>query len=102
MDGICGYLINLLPNRITEVKLSNLKSRDLKHSQNSLLASLPGATYRRIEERSERVELDYGLLVYKAGSVIRQIYFPKAVSFHCSQQLTSVKHWKSASSEAKE
>jgi CRP-like cAMP-binding protein len=44
--------------------------------ENSLLASLPRAAYRRLLEGLEPVELVFGKVLYEPGQAIRQVYFP--------------------------
>ena len=47
---------------------------DLKTNQ--LLASLPGAEWRRLEPHLERVELPLGKVLYESGDTMRHVYFP--------------------------
>jgi CRP-like cAMP-binding protein len=44
--------------------------------QNHLLASLPGADYKRIERQLELVEMGLGKPLYESGSVLKHVYFP--------------------------
>lgn len=43
---------------------------------NSLLAALPGRSYRRLRSGLEPVELEFGDVLYEAGQKIRHVYFP--------------------------
>ncbi len=43
---------------------------------NQLLASLPGAEWRRLEPHLERVELPLGKVLYESGDTMRHVYFP--------------------------
>jgi CRP-like cAMP-binding protein len=43
---------------------------------NSLLAVLPGGTYRRLLSGLEPVQLNFGDVLYEVGQKIRHVYFP--------------------------
>src|SRR5688500_11174422 len=43
---------------------------------NSLLATLPGAEYRRLLAGLEPVTLTFGEILYQPGQSIRHVYFP--------------------------
>ena len=47
-------------------------------STNRLLTSLPDKDYQNLLGNSERIELVYGKTLYKAGAVIRHVYFPES------------------------
>ena len=56
--------------------------KNLRHAahralaENSLLASLPGAEYRRLLPGLEPVTLSFGEILYQPGQAIRHVYFP--------------------------
>jgi CRP-like cAMP-binding protein len=43
---------------------------------NQLLASLPAKTYQRLQKGLERVELEFGHVLYEPGEPTRHVYFP--------------------------
>jgi len=45
---------------------------------NRLLAALPEKEYKHCFEKMERVELTYGVTIYKSGAAIRHVYFPES------------------------
>ena len=47
-------------------------------STNRLLTSLPDEDYQNLLGNSERTDLVYGSTLYKAGAVIRHVYFPES------------------------
>ena len=53
-----------------------MKGRQVEASENGLLALLPPADFNRIAPHLKEVALEKAQVLYPAGSVIRQIYFP--------------------------
>jgi len=63
---------------------------------NRLLAALPRDEYRRLIPNLELVPLVFGEVIYKAGDLIRHVYFPTGGSSLCLRQLKRGPRSKSA------
>ena len=46
------------------------------HPANQLLAALPSKTYQRLVSGLERVDLEFGRVLYETGDAARHVYFP--------------------------
>ena len=50
--------------------------RAKSHPANQLLAALPSKTYERLVSGLERVDLEFGRVLYETGDAVRHVYFP--------------------------